>query len=140
MPRTATLRPMIRLALLGSFVLVLAGCGGERRVAPVPGAPALRIVQPRPGQHFGIWDEPRQLGWVEVLFDVDDPTHTHRVRFRVGEEAVTEVRDLGRALVRKPVRGTHVLEAWLLDEAGQAVETPGARAEVTIHVGDAEGR
>ena len=138
MPRPRTLMPLPRLALLGALFLVLAGCGGERQAPPVPGAPSLRIVQPRPGQHFDIWDEPRHLGWVEVLFEVDDPTHAHRVRFRVGDEAVTEVRDLRRALVRKPVRGTHVLEAWLLDEAGQTVESPEARAKVTIHVGAPE--
>lgn len=122
--------PNRRNAWIALAALLLGACSPDRAPEAPPEPPQLRIVQPRPGTRVPIWDDVRQLGWIEVLFDLDDPTGTHRIRFAVGDGAPTEVRDRHRALVRKPVRGTHRLRAWLVD-------APGATAEITIHVGDA---
>lgn len=134
-----TKRIILLAAIFGA--LALAGCGrGERPEARVAPGPTLRILQPRTGQHFPIWDHDRKLGWVEVLFTKDDLGDEHRIRFTVGDGAPTEVKDIHTALIRKPVEGTHVVRGWLIDEAGKPLETPGARAEVMIHVGDEHGR
>ena len=131
------LRRLLPTSCLAAVLLVLAACGAETPPPTGSGAttPRLRIIQPRDGARFGIWDVDRELGWVAVLFDLDDPTGEHRIRFAVGDGAPTEVRDRHRALVRKPARGSHVLKAWLIDAEGAPLDDPGARDAVTIVVG-----
>jgi hypothetical protein len=125
--------------LLGGLALGASACRVEREPATNARGPSLRIIQPREGRRFPVTDDLRGLGRVEVLFDLDDVGGSHRIRFRIGGDVPTEVRDPHRRLVRKVPRGTHVLEAWLLDADGRPVEAPGAKAAVTIHVGGSPG-
>ena len=127
------------LGLLAPVLLAAAllGCGREGgRARPDTPGPSLRVVQPRPEQHFGIWDPVRKLGWVEVLFSKDDPKDLYRIRFQVADGAPTEVRDIHAALVRKPVEGSHLIRAWLVAQDDRPAHGAGATAVVRIHVGD----
>ncbi len=130
--------PAAVLALLAA--LLTGGCDAGSRTAPGednqrPKA-SLRIVQPRPHARIPLWEDARQLGKMEILFDIGStrlraPGRSPiRLLTRIDDRPPTEVHDVHTALVRKPRVGNHILMAWLVDADGMTLAEESVPFEV----------
>jgi hypothetical protein len=137
-------RPRVLIAAaLG--LLLLVGCDAGHPDRPgednLRGRPRLRIVQPRPDQVIPLRAERPERGRVRTLFDLlgADLARPGRPGYAlytaIDDRPPTRVRDLGRALLRKPPPGAHVVVAWLLDSEGEVVHAPGSYAAHRFFVG-----